>query len=39
VVFKHLGVSLIFPSASGGFLLGFLSDHEDGGDVFFRNIG
>jgi hypothetical protein len=30
---------LSFPPASAGFLLSLLFDTEDGGDMFFRNIG
>jgi hypothetical protein len=31
--------SLDSPPASAGFLLSLLVDPEDGGDIFFRNIG
>jgi hypothetical protein len=32
-------VELSLPSAPSGFLLGFLFEPEDGGDMFLRNVG
>jgi hypothetical protein len=32
---RHVACSLLYA----GFLLGLIFDHEDGGDIFLRNVG